>query len=137
MKKATSELALGILFRALADPTRLRLLNLVGTGEICVCYFVEILGISQPKVSRHLAYLRKAGIVTSRRQGKWMHYKLAMPSDKAAANILSETLRHLRSKPEMRGDISRLGSACCAPGKYAVLIGAPQPVLLPSRATRH
>ena len=63
------------LFRALADETRLRLLNLIADREICVCYFVEILGLSQPKISRHLAYLRNAGIVSARRDGKWMHYK--------------------------------------------------------------
>ena len=65
------------LFKCLADPTRLRLVNLLRGGEICVCYFVEILSEPQPKVSRHLAYLRRAGIVDARREGKWMHYKLA------------------------------------------------------------
>ena len=47
--------------------------------EVCVCYFVEILGQSQPKISRHLAYLRRAGIVAARREGKWMHYKIVVP----------------------------------------------------------
>src|SRR6202049_4718147 len=68
--------SLDLLFRALADRTRLRLLNLIADKEICVCYFVEILGMSQPKISRHLAYLRRAGIVATRRQGRWMHYRL-------------------------------------------------------------
>src|ERR1700692_3649361 len=94
-------LSLDVFFRALADSTRLRLLNLIADREICVCYFVEILGISQPKVSRHLAYLRRAGIVASRREGKWMHYRLVTPKDKAAASILNETLKHLKQKPEM------------------------------------
>src|SRR5579862_7196703 len=84
------------LFRALADATRLRLLNLIADREICVCYFVEILRISQPKISRHLAYLRRAGIVEARREGKWMHYRLAIPKDAVAAKILRETLKHLR-----------------------------------------
>ena len=81
MPKKEKPFALDLLFRALADPTRLRLLNLIADREICVCYFVEILGISQPKISRHLAYLRRAGIVAARRQGRWMHYRLVAPQD--------------------------------------------------------
>src|ERR1700688_2581215 len=88
---------LDVLFRALADTTRLRLLNLIADREICVCYFVEILKTSQPKISRHLAYLRKAGIVASRREGKWMHYRLAIPKNDSAAGILRETLKRLRA----------------------------------------
>src|SRR5579875_774219 len=79
-------------FQALGDSTRLRLLNLMGEQEICVCYFVEILGGPQPKISRHLAYLRSAGIVAARREGKWMHYRIVMPKHAGAARILSETL---------------------------------------------
>ena len=119
--------SLDVLFRALADPTRLRLLNLIADREICVGYFVEILGVSQPKVSRHLAYLRKAGIVASRREGKWMHYRLAMPKDKVAHGILRETLKHLREDSKMRRDISSLSSVCSSPKKYELLQGAPQP----------
>ena len=130
MPKKIKSYTLDLLFRALADPTRLRLLNLIADREICVCYFVEILAISQPKVSRHLAYLRRAGIVASRRDGRWMHYKLAMPRDAAGAAVLRETLNHLRDNPEMRRDISRLSSACCAPGKYVILAGAPPPTSL-------
>ena len=122
-----------LLFRALADRTRLRLLNLIADKEICVCYFVEILRTSQPKISRHLAYLRKAGIVASRREGKWMHYRLTIPKDEVTARILRETLKHLREKPEMQRDITRLSSACCAPQKYVLLQSAPQPAVL--RAT--
>ena len=118
------------LFRALADPTRLRLLNLIGDREICVCYFVEILRISQPKISRHLAYLRRAGIIEARREGKWMHYRLTMPKDPAAASILRETLKHLKQKPEMRKDSSRLNSACCTPQRYELPQAAPQPTLI-------
>lgn len=119
--------SLDVLFRALADQTRLRLLNLIADREICVGYFVEILGVSQPKVSRHLAYLRKAGIVASRREGKWMHYRLAMPKDKVAHGILRETLKHLREDSKMRRDISSLSSVCSAPQKCEPLQGAPQP----------
>ncbi len=128
----TRSASLDLLFRALADLTRLRLLNLIADREICVCYFVEILRISQPKISRHLAYLRRAEIVASRRDGKWMHYRLVMPKDQATASILSETLKHLKRRPEMRRDISRLSSACCAPQKYELPESAPQPVILPT-----
>jgi ArsR family transcriptional regulator, arsenate/arsenite/antimonite-responsive transcriptional repressor len=102
-------------------------LNLIADSEICVAYFVEILGVSQPKVSRHLAYLRKAGIVASRREGKWMHYRVAMPKDKVVHGILRETLKHLREDSKMQRDISRLNSACRTPGKYELLKGAPPP----------
>ena len=130
MAKSQGRFSLDLLFRALADPTRLRLLNLIGDGEICVCYLVEVLRASQPKISRHLAYLRKAGIATARRDGKWMHYRLAIPRDEVAARILRETLKHLREKPEMQRDTLRLRFACCAPQKYAVLQGAPPPALV-------
>ncbi len=118
------------LFRALADPTRLRLLNLIADREVCVCYFVGILRISQPKVSRHLAYLRRAGIVEARRDGRWMHYRLATPRGTAAAEILRATLAHLKSLPQMQRDLARLGSACCAPERFVELRGAPQPVAI-------
>jgi ArsR family transcriptional regulator, arsenate/arsenite/antimonite-responsive transcriptional repressor len=133
MPKSQGCFSLDLLFRALADPTRLRLLNLIADREICVCYFVEILRTSQPKISRHLAYLRKAGIVTARRDGKWMHYRLAVPRDEVAARILRETLKHLREKPEMQRDTLRLRFACCAPQKYAVLQGAPPPAVVHTR----
>ena len=77
------------LFRALADRTRLRLLNLMRDQEVCVCYFVAVLETSQPKVSRHLAYLRRAGIVSARRQATWMHYRIAVPHDAHAARTVS------------------------------------------------
>ena len=70
MAKGESEVVLEQFFRALADRTRLRLLNLMGDEEVCVCFFVQVLGVSQPKISRHLAYLRRVGVVASRREGK-------------------------------------------------------------------
>ena len=88
-------------FQALGDNTRLRLLNLMGDQEICVCYFVEILAQGQPKISRHLAYLRRAGIVEARRDGKWMHYRIVMPPNIGAAQVLRQTLAWLK---EERGD---------------------------------
>src|SRR5437762_12971220 len=80
------------LFRALADSTRLRLLNLMNGREVCVCYFVEILKTSQPKISRHLAYLRRAGIVAARRDGKWMHCRLVAPPPHAGRELLGQAL---------------------------------------------
>src|SRR5271168_4187218 len=77
-------------FQALGDNTRLRLLNLMGDQEICVCYFVEVLDQPQPKISRHLAYLRNAGLVTSRREGTWMHYRIATPDHPGASRVLKE-----------------------------------------------
>src|SRR6202521_1393677 len=127
MPRKEKPFPLDLLFRALADRTRLRLLNLIADKEICVCYFVEILGMSQPKISRHLAYLRRAGIVTARRDGKWMHYRLAIPRDAAAAAVLQETVKNLARKPEMQRDIARLSSACCQPQRFELLQGAPQP----------
>jgi ArsR family transcriptional regulator len=121
---------LDLLFRALADPTRLRLLNLIADREICVCYFVEILGMSQPKISRHLAYLRRAGIVASRRQGRWMHYRLLAPRDTIAAAILKETLTHLRQRPDMRVELARLETSCCNPDSSELPRQAPQPLIL-------
>jgi ArsR family transcriptional regulator, arsenate/arsenite/antimonite-responsive transcriptional repressor len=115
------------LFRALADPTRLRLLNLIATQEICVCYFVEVLKAPQPKISRHLAYLRKAGIVSARRDGKWMHYKLTVPADPHAASILQATLDSLKQDADLQRDFQRLTRACCGPKSLVQVLGAPMP----------
>lgn len=101
-------------FQALGDRTRLRLLNLTGDQELCVCYFVEVLGLPQPKISRHLAYLRRAGLVAARREGKWMHYRMVMPPDAGAVRILRETLASLASDKAMQKDRAMLAKACCA-----------------------
>ncbi len=115
-------------FQALGDKTRLRLLNLMGEQEICVCYLVEILGQAQPKISRHLAYLRRAGIVVARREGKWMHYRVVMPPEIGAAQVLRHTLAWLREDRKMQADRARLSKACCSRKKFAALEGAPAPV---------
>lgn len=113
-------------FQALGDSTRLRLLNLMRDQEVCVCYFVEIIGAPQPKISRHLAYLRSAGIVAARREGKWMHYRLVMPPHPGAARILQDTLDSMNDDKAMNADRARLTKACCTPAKFA-LEGAPLP----------
>ena len=119
-----------LLFKALADRTRLRLLNLMGEDEVCVCYFVEVLGTNQPKISRHLAYLRRAGVVTARRDGKWMHYRVAAPSDAHAARVFAEVRAWLREEREMQQDRTRLARICCAPQVPVRLQGAPRPASL-------
>jgi ArsR family transcriptional regulator len=118
------------LFAALADPTRLRLLNLMGGREVCVCYFVEILKQGQPKISRHLAYLRNAGIVSARREGKWVYYSIQRPDDVAANSILDAVLASLAENPEMQADLARLNRACCEPQRLVALQGAPLPIAL-------
>jgi len=119
---------LALLFAALADRTRLRLLNLMNGKEVCVCYFVEVLGQSQPKISRHLAYLRRAGVVAARREGKWMHYKIVMPNHSGAARMLGEVLSVLAEDRAMQTDLARLEKACCVPQKLSALEGAPLPI---------
>ena len=122
-----SQFSLEHFFQALADETRLRILNLIGDQELCVCYFVEVIGCPQPKISRHLAYLRRAGIVSVRRDGKWMHYRIAMPPHEGAAEILRQTLATLTNEKRMQADRIRLQRACCAPGNFVTLQGAPPP----------
>jgi len=116
-----------LFFRALADRTRLRLLNLIGADEVCVCFFVEILKTNQPKISRHLAYLRRAGVVDARRDGPWMHYRIIQPADEAAAKVLQETMSWLANDPEMQRDRQRLVKICCAPQLPVSIQGAPRP----------
>lgn len=117
------------LFQALGDPTRLRLLNLLAAGEICVCYFIDVLDDPQPKISRHLAYLRRSGLASARRDGKWMHYSLARPASPAAARVLDATLEELANDKQMQRDRAQLERACCAVRLPAPLVNAPKPQL--------
>src|SRR5271168_782250 len=130
MGRAARSFDLVRLFAALADTTRLRLLNLMDGREVCVCYFVEILRQGQPKISRHLAYLRRAGIVNARRDGKWMHYRIEQPDDTRAASILDATLKSFEMDRDMQADLARLGQACCEPQRFVTLQGAPMPMAL-------
>ena len=130
MSKTDKKFDMEMLFRALADRTRLRLLNLMRDGEVCVCFFVEILGTNQPKISRHLAYLKRAGIVAARREGKWMHYRINIPTDSYAAGVLSDVQAWLAEDKEMQRDRSRLMKVCCAPQLPVQLQGAPRPASL-------
>ena len=83
------------LFLALSDKTRLKLLGLMSGGAVSVGFLADSLGLSQPKISRHLAYLRSSGLVFTRRDGKWIYYGIEMPSGAAARHILTETLANL------------------------------------------
>jgi ArsR family transcriptional regulator len=101
-----------IFHAALADETRLRLLCLIEGGEVCVCHLQDVLKTNQPKISRHLAYLRKAGLVEARRDGKWSHYRLK-ELEVDLEKILSQTLAHLKIEPQIKKDLQRLKHVAC------------------------
>lgn len=102
-----------ILFKTLSDPTRLRLLNLLAEEQVCVCDLHGTLGLDQPKVSRHLAQLRRAGLVEVERDGKWMHYRLARPRDPLVRNVLEGLRAWMRQHPRLTSERGRLGKVCC------------------------
>lgn len=116
-------------FAALADRTRRRLLNLIGEDEVCVCYLVEVIDTNQPKISRHLAILKNAGLVSVRRDWKWSHYRITKPENELAATVFEETLKLLKHDPEMQKDKKQMKNLCCTPlTKQPVSIqGAPKP----------
>jgi ArsR family transcriptional regulator, arsenate/arsenite/antimonite-responsive transcriptional repressor len=122
--------ALDMLFKALGDPTRLRILGLLLTGEVCVCHIHDSLAIPQAKASRHLAYLRRAGLVASRRDGLWVHYRLIRHSDAIVATVQNAVEHALTHSQAVRRDLIKLqkqnscglpvsadraGDACCPP----------------------
>lgn len=104
---------LELFFAALADRTRLRLLNLMSEGEVCVCFLADTLETNDPKISRHLAYLKRADLVRSRRDGKWMHYSLNRPQDAATGKLFDQVLETLAADKEMSRDRKRLEIVCC------------------------
>lgn len=105
------------LFKALGDETRLRILGLLLSGEVCVCDIHESLKIPQPKASRHLAYLRRSGLVETRRQGLWIHYRLAKPSDPVIAAVADAVKHALTHVDTVHKDGERLykRTGCCVP----------------------
>jgi ArsR family transcriptional regulator len=115
------------LLRGLSERVRLRILNLIGDTELCVCFFVQALQLPQPTISRHLAYLRREGVVTARREGLWMHYRINQPVDPLVARLLTTTLQWCEAQPDMKRDRQRLTKACCAPQKIARLENVPLP----------
>ena len=114
------------LFQALGDATRLRILGLLLTGEVCVCDIHETLKIPQPKASRHLAYLRKSGLVDTRRQGLWIHYRLAELSDPVLGAIATAVRHALTHVDVVQHDAARLQkkTGCCLPSPTA-MVGLP------------
>lgn len=111
------------LFKALADATRLRILALLLTGEVCVCDIHESLKIPQSKASRHLAYLRRTGLVDTRREGLWIHYRLGTLADPVLAAVMDAVRHALTHTDAVQRDAVRLQkrTGCClpAPGELA------------------
>jgi ArsR family transcriptional regulator len=106
-------------FAALADENRLRLLRLMKDGEICVCFLQGALKTNQPKISRHLAYLRRARLVEARRQGKWMHYRIKQQTPKLQA-LLQNALKALENEIVIQRDGQRARQIQCAPGRFGL-----------------
>ena len=116
-------------FKALADRTRLRILALLGRNEVCVCHIHDSLGLPQPTVSRHLAYLRRSGLVAARRDGIWMHYRISQSLDPAIRDVVDAAVRALERVPAATRDRRQFqrsfgplyvldspgGGSCCAP----------------------
>jgi len=106
------------LLAAVAEPTRLRLLALLAPGEACVCDLVGALDLPQPLVSRHLGVLRRAGLVTARREGLWMHYSLEEPRSEGHAKLLDALAALQADIPKIQGLVRRCsalraGRNCC------------------------
>jgi ArsR family transcriptional regulator len=116
-------------FKALADKTRLRILALLGDNEVCVCHMHDSLGLPQPTVSRHLAYLRRSGLVATRRDGVWMHYRVSRSLDPVVQGVVDAAVEALGQVPAAAEDRKQFqrafgqlyvldspaGGACCAP----------------------
>ena len=134
--RKTSAESLEGLFQALGDRTRLRLLNLMAEGEVCVCFFIEILGEPQPKISRHLAYLRSAGLVAARREAKWAHYAITPPGDGTTRAAFDAVMAALKDDREMQRDRAALARVCCSPRAPELLRRAPRPAIVSGGAAR-
>jgi ArsR family transcriptional regulator len=120
---------LEVIFKALADKTRLRVLALLGNNEVCVCHLHDSLGLPQPTVSRHLAYLRRSGLVDVRRDGVWMHYRVATDLDPVIQKVVRAAVDAVLQVPTTNQDRKQFerafgelyvlnapgGGACCAP----------------------
>ena len=105
-----------MMFRAFSDPTRLRILNLLRAGELCVCDLVRIIRVPQPKISRHLAYLRKSRLVIGRKDGLWMHYKLAPAKTGFHSKLIECVSCCFQEVPELAKDLKQLGKCCDSNG---------------------
>jgi ArsR family transcriptional regulator len=117
MKMAQKIDRVDLVFRAFSDRTRLRILSMLrGRDELCVCDIVQTLRLPQPKVSRHLAYLRKSGLVLTRKEGLWMYYSLAPAGSPFHRKILECLACCFQDVPELSKDAARLEKSCCEPG---------------------
>jgi ArsR family transcriptional regulator len=120
MKRKEPSERIDLMFRAFCDQTRLRILNVLKDGELCVNDIVEILQVPQPRVSRHLAYLRKAGLVEVRKDGLWCHYSLAPARSPFHGSLLDCVVTCFREVSEIRADRARAAkirrSGGCCPG---------------------
>lgn len=102
------------LFRAFSDRTRLRILSLLRDGrELCVCDIIRVIGAPQAKISRHLAYLRKSGLVIARKEGLWVHYRLAPVRNDFHGKLIECLQCCFNDVPELRKDQARLSKTCC------------------------
>lgn len=121
-----------LMFRAFCDRTRLRILSLLQNGELCVGDIVASLRLPQPKVSRHLANLRKAGLVTVRKEGLWCHYDLAVPRTTFHRKLLECAVTCFKDVPEIKSDGARAkklrnGGGCCPGTKCGIDRGSRSP----------
>src|ERR1700722_16390760 len=114
MAVKTSQNQIDVMFRAFSDRTRLRILHMLRGGELCVCDIVAVLGVPQPKASRHLAYLRRAGLVEARKDGLWSYYKLTRARTKFHAKLMECLACCFQDVPELAKDAERLNKAQCA-----------------------
>jgi ArsR family transcriptional regulator len=105
-----------VIFRAFSDRTRLRILHMLRGGELCVCDIVAVLGVPQPKASRHLAYLRRAGLVTVRKQGQWSYYQLTAARTTFHQKLLDCLGCCFADVPELAKDAKRLAQRRCCRG---------------------
>jgi ArsR family transcriptional regulator, arsenate/arsenite/antimonite-responsive transcriptional repressor len=112
MVKTAAKSRVDGMFRAFSDRTRLRILNLLRPGELCVCDIVAVLDLPQPKISRHLAYLRRAGLVVGRKNGLWMHYTLAPAKNEFHRKLIECLGCCFGDVPELATDAKRLGTCC-------------------------
>ena len=117
--KDTRLASMDTVFKALADPTRLRILGLLMGGEVCVCDIHGSLGIPQPKASRHLSYLKKSGLVSARKQGLWVHYQMAPLGDAVMTSLMGAVTHCLCHVGAVGKDRQRLETktGCCPPAR--------------------
>ncbi len=116
--------------RALADPTRMRILGLLAGGQVCVCHIHDALSIPQPTASRHLAYLRKAGLVDSRREGQWVYYTLAALPDetlRTLVNAVTHCVGHAETIARDRKRLEIATGCCCVVDSSPLTLGCCTP----------